>query len=168
MDSGSAGVQWLWCLSVWMVQYSERIPKTQVRKRQRLPLNLKLNIRENCCFECECVHACVCKCTFMWAVQWHLDQQVTPLLRCSECVCFYVCSAVTFWPTIDFSVRLSCAYECHPPGGDRMDHTEWVTFHLPAPPQCPQVVPLCRGGEGRWVPFIWKMGLWGVKEHSLK
>lgn len=85
----------------------------------------------------------------------------------SMCVHFYVCSAVTFWPVIDFFVRRSLR-ELYPPGGDRIGHTEWMTFHLLAPPQWPQVVPLCHWNEGRWVFFIWKIGPWVVKEDYLR
>lgn len=83
------------------------------------------------------------------------------------CMCFYVSSAVTFWPVTDCSVCRGL-HELHSPGGDRIGHTEWLTFHLPAPPRCPQVVPLCHRDEGRWVCFIWKIGLWGVKEDYLR
>lgn len=125
-------------------------------------MNLKLNIRRSCGFECVCV-----------------------------CMCFYVSSAVTFWPASDSSTLVFwvCAcvllcvqcsdiltsdwllcvcrslHELHPPGGDRIGHTEWLTFHLPAPPQCPQVVPLCHRDEGRWMCFTWKISLWGVKDY---
>lgn len=121
-------------VNVWMAQYCECTLKKEVRKRHFLPLNFKPNIKERCC-------------AFMCAVHWHFDQRVTSLLRCFECVCFYVCSAVTFWPLSDCAY--TSAYQFHPPGGDRICHTEWLTFHLPAPPQCPQVVPLCQEGWGQ-------------------
>lgn len=81
---------------------------------------------------------CVRVCAFMCAAQWHFDHR---------------------WLFCAFK----SAYEFHPPGGDRIGHTEWLTFHLPAPPQCPQVVPICHGDESRWVSFMWKIGLWGVE-----
>ncbi len=49
-----------------------------------------------------------------------------------------------------------------------MGHTARVTFHLAASPQSPQAAPLYHKDEGRWVSFIWRIGLWGVKEDYFK
>ncbi len=96
-----SSVLFLW-LSIKVFEWNRTVSVRLKKKWEAfpLPLNLKLNIRGNCCFECVCVcfyvssavtfwparvtpllwcFGCVCVCAFMCVVQWHFDQRLTSL-----------------------------------------------------------------------------------------
>lgn len=90
----------------------------EVRKKCSLPLNLKLNIRENWALVCACM--CVCVCVLL-CVQW------SDIFTCD-----WLHSVYMF------------AYQCHPPSGDRIWHTERLPFTSQLLHRVPQ--PLCQEG----------------------